>query len=279
MQFHPSHWLFLLTVFITVPALQAHAQPEIKSDWSHQVELPAGETPIELFNGKDLEGWKGFEKYFSVVDGMIRARNDERVKMSTFLFTEQEFRNYRLLLEVKQTMGDEFSTMHSAVASGGKHVKNWGGDYGFEGPILMFCHDWGIWGAGGRKRIFPPDQKVPMADVPWEKKGNWNQLEILVIGDRMRMVSNGQLMVDHTEEEGLLKKCALGLQMHNEKRTQEFFFRGLVAVDNPTDVTLTQRTSALQAQGKESTSPAKGSDSKGSDSKGANSNGDATTRE
>ena len=229
----------LLAAVIALPILQAHAQSDKKTDWSHQVELPDGEEPIALFNGKDLTGWKGFEKYFSVVDGMIRARNDEPVKMSTFLFTDQEFRDYRLLLEVKQTMGDGFSTMHSAVASGGKHVKNCGGQYGFEGPILMFCHDWGIWGADGRKRVFPADQKGPMADVPWENKGKWNQLEILVLGDRIRMVSNGQLMVDHTEEKGLLKKCALGLQMHNEKRTQEFFFRGLVAVDNPSDVMLT----------------------------------------
>lgn len=239
---------FILAALLALPIFEAQGQSEAKTDWSHQVVLPVGETPIALFNGKDLTGWKGFEKYFSVVDGMIRARNDEPVKMSTFLFTDQEFRNYRLLLEVKQTMGEGFSTMHSAVASGGKHVKNWGGDYGFEGPILMFCHDWGIWGAGGRKRIFPPDQKVPMADVPWENKGEWNRLEILVIGDRIRMVANGQLMVDHTEQAGRLNKCALGLQMHNEKQTQEFFFRGLVAVDSPTDVLLTQTTSALSAQ-------------------------------
>jgi hypothetical protein len=58
-------------------------------------------------------------------------------------------------------------------------------------------------------------------------------------------------MVDHTEAEGALKKCALGLQMHNEKRTQEFFFRGLVAVDNPTDVMLTQTSSALPTDASE----------------------------
>lgn len=245
MQLNLLHWLFIPTALIVIPVLQASAQSDTKADWSHQIELPVSETPIDLFNGKDLTGWKGFAKYFSVVDGMIRARNDRPVKMSTFLFTEKEFKDYRLLLEVKQTMGEDFSTMHSAVASGGKHVKNWGGEFGFEGPILMFCHDWGIWGADGRKRVFPSDQKVPMADVPWEKKGEWNQLEILVLGDRIRMVSNGILMVDHTEEQGLLQKCALGLQMHNEKRTQEFFFRGLVAVENPTDLLLTQKSSAL----------------------------------
>lgn len=38
-------------------------------DWSQsQIEkLPAGEKPISLFNGKDLDGWVGFkDKYFTV---------------------------------------------------------------------------------------------------------------------------------------------------------------------------------------------------------------------
>ncbi len=251
-------WLIIPAIIISIPVRQAPAQSETKTDWSYQVKLPAGETPIELFNGQDLSNWKGYEKYFSVVNGMIRARNDEPVKMSTFLFTDREFQNFRLLFEVKQTLGDGFSTMHSAVALGGQHVKNWGGEFGFTGPILMFCHDWGIWGADGRKRVFPAQQQGPMADVPWENKGDWNQIEILAIGDRIRMVSNGQLMVDHTEEKGLLKKCALGLQMHNEKRTQEFFFRGLVAVDNPTDVVLTQKTSAVPTKAPSSTQKRQG---------------------
>lgn len=246
MRFRTSRVIYVLAVVVGgLPALAFADQEVAELDWSHQVKLPDGEQPIELFNGKDLTGWNGFEKYFSAVDGMIRARNDEPVKMSTYLFTDKKFRNYRLLLEVKQTRGEDFSTMHSAVASAGEHVKDWGGEYGFKGPILMFCHDWGIWDAGGRGRVFPPGRKDPLADVPWEQDGDWNQLEILVIGNRMQMVANGQLVVDYTETEGDLQECAIGLQMHNEKRTQEFHFRGLVAVENPTEVLLTRTKSGL----------------------------------
>ena len=54
-------WLLIPAAFIGLPLLQAHAQSETKTDCSHEVDLPAGETPIELFNLKALTGWKGFE--------------------------------------------------------------------------------------------------------------------------------------------------------------------------------------------------------------------------
>ena len=41
-------------------------------DWSQEQipKLPTGETPVQLFNGKDLDGWVGhIGKYFSVEDG------------------------------------------------------------------------------------------------------------------------------------------------------------------------------------------------------------------
>lgn len=209
------------------------------SDWSHQVELPAGEQPIELFNGEDLTGWQGIEKYFSVEAGTIRAANQDTVAASTYLFTEREVRDFRLLLEVKQTMGKGYSTMHSAVAAVGERVTDAGGDYGHRGPLLMFCHDWGIWEAGGRGRVFPPGKKGPVSNAPYEKKGKWNQLEMLVVGDHVRVVANGQLVVDHIYKPDMLRNGSLGLQLHHNKQPQEWHFRGLVLVENPEDELLT----------------------------------------
>ena len=229
----------LASVGLLVGAAGLAAQEE-QADWSHQVKLPGGEQAVELFNGKDLAGWSGIEKYWSVVDGQIRTANEEPVIVGTYLFTDQQYRDFRLLLEVKQTMGEKYSTMHSAVAALGERVSNQGGDFGFKGPLLMFCHDWGIWGADGRGRVYPPGRTGPMNDVPWEKDGDWNQIEILVIGDRIRMVANGELVIDYTEEAGRLKKGSIALQLHNNPEPQEFHFRGLVLVENPTDQLLTQ---------------------------------------
>lgn len=232
-----SHRVALLFLSFTVTAISQAADDH--SDWSHQVALPAGEQRIELFNGEDLSGWHGIEEYFSVEDGTIRAANEDAVAASTYLFTEREVRNFRLLLEVKQTMGKRYSTMHSAVAAVGERVTDAGGEFGHRGPLLMFCHDWGIWEAGGRGRVFPPGKKGPVSNPPYEKKGEWNQVEMLVVDDHVGVVANGQLVVDHNYEPGKLRQGPIGLQLHHNKRPQEYHFRGLVLVENPNDELLT----------------------------------------
>ena len=69
--------LFAITVFVLhFNPLQADDQKA--ADWSVEriSKLPAGETPILLFNGKDLDGWEGHVgKYFTVENGMIVGRN------------------------------------------------------------------------------------------------------------------------------------------------------------------------------------------------------------
>ena len=73
-------------------------------DWSQEQipKLPTGETPVQLFNGKDLDGWVGhIGKYYSVEDGMIVGRNsaENAPKSSTYLMTQKSFRNFRLIFE------------------------------------------------------------------------------------------------------------------------------------------------------------------------------------
>ncbi|MEY3176625.1 MAG: hypothetical protein RLZZ436_4539, partial [Planctomycetota bacterium] len=78
--------------------------------------IPAAETVQTLFNGRDLEGWEGDDRYWSVAQGCIRGANTAAVSSSTYLFTKRPLRNFRLLFEVRQTLSPKHSTMHSAVA-------------------------------------------------------------------------------------------------------------------------------------------------------------------
>ncbi len=193
--------------------------------------LPASETPVRLFNGKDLTGWEGAEKYWSVEDGAIKGANEKRVPSSTYLFTKEKYRDFRLLLEVKQTMSPQHSTMHSAVAALGERFADKGDNaFGFRGPLLMFCHDWGIWDAYRRNRVVPrgPGPKV-------EQKGDWNQIEILVIGNRIRFAANGTLVFDFTDKPEMLQESPIALQLHSNGRPQEYRFRGLVLTTDPED--------------------------------------------
>src|SRR6267378_265894 len=152
MRIHRCITSLVLFVSLSVKA----AQSDI--DWSRSISLPKSEKRELLFDGRTFNGWEG-QKYWSVHDGAIRGANDSEVPASTYLFTRKSYRNFRLLLEVKQTRGTNFSTMHSAVAALGEKIEDQGDPFGFKGPLLMSCNDWGIWDAHRRNRVFPAGQK------------------------------------------------------------------------------------------------------------------------
>lgn len=215
------------------------------TDWARSVVLPRGERRVRLFNGRSLAGWEGQkERYWSVQNGEIRGANEMEVPASTYLFTTRSYRNFRLLLEVKQTHGDHYSPMHSAVCALGQKLNDKGDPYSFKGPLLMFCNDWGIWDANRRNRVYPLGQNGAVRN-PAEKVGDWNRIEILVIGDHIRMVANGEQIIEYMENPGILKESPIGLQLHANTQPQEWHFRGLILVENPKDELLT-----LKAEGK-----------------------------
>ena len=209
------------------------------ADWAESVALPKSETPVKLFNGRDLTGWEGqVEKYWSVNDGAIRGTNATPVAASTYLFTKQSYRDFRLLLEVRQTRGAKFSTMHSAVCALGERFEDHGDPFSFRGPLLMFCNDWGVWDANRRNRVFPAGHGGQWQQ-PAEKVGDWNRIEILVIGNRIRMAANGVAFMDFTDQPEILKASSIGLQIHANNQPQEYHFRGLILSEKPEDFLIT----------------------------------------
>jgi hypothetical protein len=196
--------------------------------------LPKSEKAISLFNGKDLTGWEGDEKRWFAEDGMIVGRNNDKVATSTYLFTKESYRNFRMVFEVKQTVSPKHSTMHTAVCALGERFNDKGNVYGFKGPLLMFCHDWGIWDAYRRNRVAPRG-----AGPKVEKKGDWNLIEILVIGNRIQFAANGTLVFDFTDKPEMLKESPIGLQLHSNGKPQEHSFRQLYLTRDPQDVLVT----------------------------------------
>jgi hypothetical protein len=226
--------------FMCAQAAEPPKEPtkDALSDWSKaQVEkLPENEKAIELFNGKDLTGWQGqTEKYFSVHDGIIVAKNDadNAPKASTYLMTEQKFRNFRLIFEAKLVT----SEMHSGISLWGKAVEKEGDPFSYQGHLVMFPSGYGYWDLYRRNSIYQDKDQVA------KKQGqqhDWNRMEILATGERIQFALNGKKVADWTDPQPeLCEEGPLGLQLHSNSVPQEIHFRGLILSENPGETLIT----------------------------------------
>ncbi len=191
---------------------------------------------IKLFNGKNLEGWEGYADLWSVKEGVIIARNDKPLQFSTYLLTKRTFTDFRLVFSAKLAE----SEMHSGVAIWGKkfvpkEVKDavkQKAEYTYQGQLVMFPSGWGLYDLYRRNGL-------PVDTAPAKKAGkqhDWNDMEILAQGNRIRFVVNGKLVVDWRDPEPkLVGEGPIGLQLHSNNVPQEVQFKGLVVTTFPED--------------------------------------------
>jgi len=205
-----------------------------------QKRKPAPEIPprngesqtIKLFDGKDLKGWEGHENLWSVQDGVIVGKNTEPVKVSTYLLTKRKFSDFRLVATVKLVQ----SEMHSGIAFWGRKAPDKGDPYTYAGHLVMFPSDWGMFDLFGRGGL-PVDGR-PAKRVG--KQHDWNLLEILARGNRVRVAVNGAPVVDWREPQPeRIRDGPIGLQLHSNNVPQEVQFTGLMLTTFPPDETLT----------------------------------------
>jgi hypothetical protein len=189
---------------------------------------------IKLFNGKDLTGWEGYEDLWSVKDGVIVGKNTARVPFSTYLLTKAKYTDFRLVFAAKLLEGSE---MHSGVAFWGEVRPSVSKDpekdrtkYTYAGHLVMFPSGWGmfdLFGRSGLKVDGGPAKKVG-------KQHDWNDIEILAQGNRVRVAVNGHAVVDWRDPEpNRIKEGPIGLQLHQFDKPQELHFKGLVLTTFP----------------------------------------------
>ena len=183
---------------------------------------------IQLFNGKTLEGWQGHKKYWSVEDGVIVGKNTDAVPVSTYLVTDRKFSDFRLLATVKLVT----SEMHSGIAMWGRLAPEQKDEFTYAGLLVMFPSGWGFYDLYGRAGL--PVDGAPAKEVG--KQHDWNDLEILSQGNRVRLVVNGKQVVDWRDPEpDRIKEGPIGLQLHANTVPQEIHFKNLVLTTFPED--------------------------------------------
>ena len=182
---------------------------------------------IELFNGKDLSGWVG-HKYWSVKDGVIVGKNTETVPVSTYLLTDRKFSDFRLVFDFKLAKAE----MHSGIAMWGRVAPDKGDKYTYAGLLVMFPSGYGFYDLYGRELIHQNADKARKVG----KQHDWNHIEILAQGNRVRFVLNGVLISDWREPmPKRIHEAPIGLQLHSNKEPQEVQFKNLTLETFPED--------------------------------------------
>jgi len=143
---------------------------------------PKWGEPIQLFNGKDLSGWKlRFEKgkgCWSVEDGaMINSAG------CVDIITEQKFKDFKLALEFKLV-----ERSNSGVYLRGRYEVQIEDNYG----KTLDSH-----GMGGLYGFLTPKTNAS------KKAGEWQKYEITLVGRQLTVVLNGQTVIDNEEMPGI----------------------------------------------------------------------------
>jgi hypothetical protein len=206
--------LALLLGFLVAPCLAGPDDPPVVAPREGKSET------IELFDGKTLDGWVGHNKHWSVVDGVIVGKNTEKVPVSTYLLTKKKYTDFRLTSKVKLAQ----SEMHSGIAFWGRLAPEQKDPYTYAGHLVMFPTGWGMYDLYGRGGL-PVDGK-PAIKVG--KQHDWNDLEILAQGNRVRVAVNGTQVVDWRDPlPDRIKEGPIGLQLHSNPVPQEVQFKDL----------------------------------------------------
>jgi hypothetical protein len=200
---------------------------------------------IKLFNGKDLDGWEGYMDLWSVKDGVIVAHNDKPLKYSTYLFTKRSFSDFRLVFSAK--LVESKTQVHTGVALWGKKFLPPGvkdavaekAEYTYQGHLVMFPKGWGLYDLYRRNGLALPKEAI-QAEYAAGKQTDWNDMEVLAQGNRIRFVLNGKLVVDWRDPEPKnVAEGPIALQLHSNGPPQEIHFKGLEVTTFPEDKLVT----------------------------------------
>lgn len=231
----PSRWISLWVV------LFGSVQCAVAADPPNVPPREGKREVIELFNGKDLAGWVGHkDKYWSVKDGVIIGKNTDPIAVSTYLLTERKFSDFRLTFDFKLAEAE----MHSGLAMWGRVAPERNDPYTYAGHLVMFPSGYGFYDLYGRNGI----HKNGDVAKPVGKQHDWNHIEILAQGNRIRFALNGKLISDWREPEpDRIKEAPIGLQLHSNKVPQEVQWKNIVIETFPEDKLKTVAAAAPNA--------------------------------
>lgn len=192
----------------------------------------------KIFNGKDLTGWDGDPRLWSVKDGAIRGETTEanRANGNTFLiWTEGVTKDFELRLSFRCNATNNSGIQYRSKHVSGDKVRNKWVVRGYQHEIrneTKLPNVAGfIYGEGlGRGRVCLVGEQATIVDgkkkVTKElidadgykklfKLDKWNDVIIIAKGNHIQHYLNGRLILDFTDAPKLaLREGILALQLH-----------------------------------------------------------------
>ena len=160
---------------------------------------------ISLFNGNDLSGWNihGTELWY-IEDGLLVCESGPEEQYG-YLSTKNFYDDFIFTLEFKQEANGNSGVFFRSTLDGTK-ISGWQVEVAPPGNDTG-----GIYESYGRGWLIKPDPKKDKA----LKMGDWNQMKIKVVGDKVTTWLNGTQMISFKDEKIGHGKGSLALQIHD----------------------------------------------------------------
>lgn len=181
-----------------------------------------------IFNGKDLNGWEGDPKYWSVEDGALTGVADGTLKQNSFItWRGGVVKNFELLVRVKITQGGNSGLQYRSamLPDAGPYVMT-----GYQCDVVSNRDDYDgmLYEERGRRILAHTGEKVVIdetgqnwvvgstGEVKHFQAGEWREYRVLVEGNHHRHWIDGHPTVDVVDHDpkGRRLEGLLGVQVH-----------------------------------------------------------------
>lgn len=178
------------------------------------VHAAADEGFVSIFNGKDLTGWDGNPKFWSVQDGAITGETTKEnpLKRNTFcIWRAGKVGDFELRLKFRYWGGntgiqyrskDKGDWVVNGYQADFDATKQWAGSLYEEGGRGVLCNV-------GDKVTIGPDGKIAVTGKTGDakeiraniKEGEWNDYVVIAKGNHLIHQINGRTTADITDEQ------------------------------------------------------------------------------
>ena len=193
-----------------------------------------------LFNGKDFTSWKvpeGDGGHWKVVDYMIDYDAESEAE-EKHLWTEEEFGDYQLHIDWRFKEASGLYDMPEILPDGSYKTDENGEVIRTPTPnsdsgIFLRGNEqqanlwnWGVgsgelWGVRTDASLSPELRAAAVPKMRADQPiGEWNSMDITLIGDRVSIMLNGHWVIENAQVPGLPSRGSIGLQHHGGRNAE-----------------------------------------------------------